>query len=135
MLFPKNQKYKKQNKGRTAQRVYNCTTLNNFKKNNHYLKTLGSGLITLKQLKSIVQVIKKIIKKKGYFKLNVFPQKPITKKPIETRMGKGKGAFDTWVVKIKAGQQPFEVVSKNTQLAFKALGQAKKRLHIKSSIK
>ena len=134
MLFPKAQKFQKQHKGRALNKVISCFNLQNLKKYTYSLMLVESGRIYLKQLKAIIQVIKKVIKKRGYLVVKVFPQTPITKKPIETRMGKGKGSVSTWIVKAYVGQIPFKIICKSKPLAIKALLQAKKRLHLNSLI-
>lgn len=92
MLFiPKQNKYKKKQKGKRINLVNQCLTLQELKFGKIGLKSIESGNVSSKQIESMRQTINKIIKKKGTFKIKIFPQTQVTKKPIEVRMGKGKG--------------------------------------------
>lgn len=92
MFFvPSNFKYKKQQKGKTFNKIKSNLNLSQLKFGTIGLKTISFGRIDSKQLNSFKKSIIKIIRKKGKLVLNTFPQTPITKKPIEVRMGKGKG--------------------------------------------
>lgn len=95
LFYPKNSKFKKQQKGNLPNRLNNLIILN---RQNTFdsvkLVAASSGRISVKQLTAIRALIKKSIKKEGVLKIGLFPQTPITKKPAEVRMGKGKGAFN-----------------------------------------
>ena len=131
-LTPKKQKYKKQQKGRAFNKIGPVFTLNSLSFGSYGLKTLESGRISSKQLESLYQCLNKIIKKTGRVVLTVFPHTPISKKPIEVRMGKGKGNVDSWVAKIKAGRVICEIITNSKELAIKALHQAQLKLPIKT---
>lgn len=92
MLFiPKQSKYKKSQKGKRINVVDSCLSLKELQFGKIGLKATESGNLTSKQIESMRQTISKIVKKKGKFKIKIFPQIQVTKKPIEVRMGKGKG--------------------------------------------
>jgi large subunit ribosomal protein L16 len=95
MLFiPKKSKFKKKQKGKKLNIINKINTINQLKYGNMGLIALESGHINSKQLMALKQTINKIIKKKGKLKINIFPNTPISKKPVEVRMGKGKGNID-----------------------------------------
>jgi large subunit ribosomal protein L16 len=132
MFAPKNFKFRKQQKGKNISKILpsrldaqiNCIKL----------KTLGFGRLTSNQMKALKQTINKIMKKRGRAVFKVFPQTPITKKPIEVRMGKGKGAFSHWIAKIQPGTTICYIESEFSLLTRKALEYAKIRLPIKTKI-
>jgi large subunit ribosomal protein L16 len=134
MFFPTKFKYKKQQKGKSFLKIN--SQINSINKNFNFigLKTLNAGRLTTNQLKTLRQSILKIIKKKGRLNLYVFPQTPITKKPIEIRMGKGKGNVDHWVAKIKAGTVLCSINSLSNVLAFNALKYAQIKIPFKTKI-
>lgn len=90
-LFPKSTKYKKMQKGRNFNKISKLLTINNLKTDCILLISTESGKISSKQLNSFRMCINKKIKKRGKLVLNTFPFIPISKKPTEVRMGKGKG--------------------------------------------
>lgn len=132
MFIPKNFKFRKQQKGKNFNKVFSSCL--NQSSNCIKLKTISSGRLTSNQLKALKQTINKIIKKRGRVVFKIFPQTPITKKPTEVRMGKGKGAFSHWVVKIQPGKTICYVESEFVLLTRKALEYAKTRLPIKTRI-
>jgi large subunit ribosomal protein L16 len=133
MLFtPKKFKFKKQQKKTNFNKINSNL---NFKINNNLcLKALSFGRVTSKQLVSIRQTINKNIKKVGKIKFNIFPHTPITKKPKEIRMGKGKGSVDHWISKIKAGQIICEIKTESFSQGIKALKLARFRFPLKTKI-
>ena len=135
LLSPRRFKYRKQQKGRSVNRVsVNSKENNNLLFGSIGLKSLESGRLTAKQIQSVKQVINKKIKKIGRLKVNVFPQVPISKKPVEVRMGKGKGNVDHWVFKVKAGVVLFEVETTFLSASIKALELSQRRLPLKTQI-
>lgn len=135
MLFtPKKSKFKKYQKGKSFKRINKVCNFICLKKGSVALKSLGFGRITSKQIESIKQAITKIIKKTGKLFINIFPQTAISKKPLEIRMGKGKGSVDHWVVKIRPGVFLVEVETNYISIAIKALNRASVRLPIKTKI-
>lgn len=133
-FIPKKQKFKKQQKGKNLNKIGPLFLLNNLKFGSIGLKSINSSRLKSHQLESIFRSIKKIIKKTGKITLKVFPQTPITKKPIEVRMGKGKGNVDHWISKINAGTIICEVESKFIIKAKKAISLAQIRLPFKTKI-
>jgi len=130
-LQPKRSKYKKVRKG-TLKRL-------EFKSNKLKFGTIGlkacqSGVLTSKQIESARQAITRKTNRKGKLWLRVFPDLPITSKPTEVRMGKGKGAVSHWAVKVACGKMLFELCGINlstARLAFKTGGA---KLSIKTKI-
>ena len=130
-LQPKKYKFKKVQKEKFLKIKY---TSNNLKFGSIGLKANQSGRITSRQLESARQAIVRKIKRKGKFWINIFPDLPVTKKPTEVRMGKGKGNVDYWAAKVKVGTILFEmegINSKNARIAFKT---GKAKLPIKTII-
>lgn len=134
MYIPKNFKFKKQQKGKDFAKI-NSQSLTIFNPPKFIgLKSIDFGRISSQQLKSLKQVVTKCIKKTGRLRFKIFPQTPITKKPIEVRMGKGKGNVDHWVVKIKPGTMLCFIETNLIAVAKKALKYAQIRLPIKTKI-
>lgn len=130
-LQPKKYKFKKVQKGKCLKIKY---TSNNLKFGSIGLKANQSGRITSRQLESARQAIVRKIKRKGKFWINIFPDLPVTKKPTEVRMGKGKGNVEYWAARVKVGTILFEIEginSKNARMAFKT---GKAKLPIKTII-
>jgi len=94
MFKPKKSKFKKQNKGKAFNRVSKNDRLFNLKFGTIALKSIEHGKLDSQQIQTLNQLINKKMKKKGKIKLNIFPNTPITSKPLESRMGKGKGNVD-----------------------------------------
>ena len=131
MFVPLKFKHKKQQKGKSFSKVYSHDSLS---PNLIGLKAVECGRVSSKQLKTLKQTINKIIKKTGQLIIKVFPQTPISKKPLEIRMGKGKGAVDHWVCKIKTGMILCFIISNNKMFSKKALKYAQIKLPIKTKI-
>ena len=132
MFIPKKFKFKKQQKGKSFKKIFSTPKIYN--KHCIELKSLSFGKLSSNQLKALKQSVNKIIKKRGRIIFKVFPQTPITKKPTEVRMGKGKGSFSHWIAKIKPGTTLCFIESEFSLLAFKALNYAKIRLPIRTKI-
>ena len=105
-LQPKKTKFKKTRKGNLCKLNYKK---NKIKFGNVGLKAINSAVISNRQLESARQAISRKIKKKGKIWIRIFPNYPISKKPISSRMGKGKGPFSHWGVKVKGGTVLFEI--------------------------
>jgi len=135
MLFiPKQQKYKKQQKGKAFNKINKNFSLNYLKQGSFALKSVEFGRINSKQIASMYNSVNKVIKKNGKVFLKIFAQTPVSKKPIEIRMGKGKGNVNHWIAKIKAGVILCEIETNKKKLAIKALQYAKLRLPLKTKI-
>ena len=123
-LQPKRSKFKKIQKGKLKNLEQTSLTL---QLGTVGLKTTQSGIISAKQLEAARQAIVRKIKRKGKLWIRVFPDLPISAKPLETRMGKGKGPIKYWAVRVKSGTILFELCGvslKNACIAFKT-GKAK----------
>ncbi|MGX7577084.1 50S ribosomal protein L16 [Candidatus Vidania fulgoroideorum] len=129
MLFPKNRKYKKSMKRRNN-KLLNKGTKSLFCQ--FSITSISFGRINSKQLESARIVIKRLIKGKGKFFLRIFPDKPLTKKPIEVRMGNGKGDVYEYVSNIFPGKILFELNCINYNLIKKAFYVATSKLPIKT---
>jgi large subunit ribosomal protein L16 len=129
MLQPKRTKFRKQQKGRVkgiAQRG-NSLAFGNFG-----IKALEPGWITSRQIESARIAVTRAMKREGQVWIRIFPDKPITKKPAEVRMGKGKGAPEYWVAVVKPGTMIFESTGVNIELAKESLRLAAQKLPIKT---
>lgn len=135
MLFvPRKWKYKKKQKGKklvTINKVYNLDT---FLFKNLGLKAIECGHMTSKQINAMRQTISKLMKKKGKVRINIFPNTQITKKPLEVRMGKGKGNVDRWVFKVRSGTVLCEIQTPFPLIGLKALKLAQYKLPINTQI-
>jgi large subunit ribosomal protein L16 len=131
MLFPKKLKFKKVKKGKLKKYEYKSNSL---KFGTIGLKAMNSGFVTAKQIEAARQAITRKIKRKGKVWVRVFPDQPITSKPTEVRMGKGKGAFSHWAAKIRGGSIIFEVCGINLKTALKAFRTGGAKLPVKTTI-
>ena len=134
LLLPRSFKYKKMQKGKSFNKIDNIIKFKHIKFDTIKLIAVSHGRIYSKQINSIFFIMNKIIKKLGKVKLNLFPHNPITKKPNEIRMGKGKGNVNSWSFNLKLGFTICEIYSTHSVLAFKALKMAQIRLPIKTKI-
>ena len=133
-LIPRRTKYKKIHKGVIYNKIYKRIDSVNSFGNSISLKIVEGGRITSKQIESARSTITKVIKKIGRLKINAFALLAISKKPIETRMGKGKGAVDHWVFCAKPGYIFCKIQTKNIKLATIALNLAKNKLPLLTKI-
>jgi large subunit ribosomal protein L16 len=132
LLLPRFFKYKKIQKGKAFNKIDNIIIFKNIKFDTIKLIATSHGRLYSKQINSISFIMNKIIKKLGKVKLNLFPHNPITKKPNEVRMGKGKGNVNSWGFNLKPGFTICEIYSTDSVLALKALKMAQIRLPIKT---
>lgn len=132
MFIPKNFKFKKQQKGKSIKKIFSSALVPST--GCIKLKALAFGRLSSDQLKALKQAVNKIIKKRGRIIFKIFPQTPITKKPIEVRMGKGKGGVSHWVAKVQPGTVICFVESEFLMLASKALNYGRIRLPLKTKI-
>ncbi|HOK10186.1 MAG TPA: 50S ribosomal protein L16 [Candidatus Hydrogenedens sp.] len=131
MLSPRRTKYRKQQRGR-RRGVSKGATEVNF--GEYGLKALQTAWITARQIEAARIAITRHLKRGGKIFVRVFPDKPISKKPAETRMGKGKGAPEEWVAVVKRGRILFEVEGVDHELAEEAFRLAGHKLPIKTTI-
>ncbi len=129
MLMPKKVKYRKQQKGRMRGKAHRGDKLNF---GDFGLKALEPGWITDRQIEAARIAMTRHVKRGGKIWIRMFPDKPITKKPAETRMGKGKGAPDHWVAVVKPGRIMYEMQGVNEDLAREAFRLAAQKLPIKT---
>lgn len=134
MFIPKKTKYKKQQKGKNFKKIkINSLTIIN-KSGKLFLKALEPGRLASTHLISCKQTINKVIKKQGLLNVLVFADTPISKKPTEIRMGKGKGAVNSWVARVKPGTVLFEITTAHKLLGLKALKLVQNKLPINTKI-
>ena len=127
MLSPKKTKYRKQMKGRMrglANRGHKVSF------GDYGIISTECGWITARQIEASRIAISRHVKKSGKLWIRIFPDKPITKKPIETRMGKGKGNVEEWVCVVKPGRMLFEIQGVSEPLAKEALRRASRKLPV-----
>ncbi len=129
MLMPKRVKYRKVQRGRRSGKVKGG---GNIDFGQFGLKLLEDGWITARQIEAARIAMTRKIKRGGKVWIRVFPDKPITKKPAEVRMGKGKGAPEMWVAVVKPGRIMFEVEGVPEDLAREAIRLAGHKLPVKS---
>src|SRR5712691_10073614 len=127
MLMPKKVKYRKQQRGRMAGKAWRGSEL---AFGDFGLKVLEPGWITDRQIEASRVAMTRFIKRGGKIWLRLFPDKPVTKKPAETRMGKGKGAPDQWVAVVRPGRVLFEMEGVSETEAREALKLAAAKLPI-----
>jgi large subunit ribosomal protein L16 len=125
MLSPKKVKYRKQMKGNMRGTAYRGSTINF---GEYALKAMECGRMTAQQIEAARITISRTVKRGGKMWIRVFPDKPLTKKPAETRMGKGKGSPESWVAPIKPGRILYELTGVDEELAIKALRLAGNKL-------
>ena len=130
MLQPARQKFRKQHKGRNRGLSY---VGNQVSFGEYGLKATTHGHLTARQIEAARRCITRYVKRGGKLWIRVFPDKPITKKPQETRMGKGKGAPEGWVAVIKPGRILFEMEGIDEKTAREAFRLAAAKLSVQTS--
>lgn len=130
MMQPKRTKYRKQFKGRNRGVATRGTKVSY---GEFGLKTLELGAITARQLEAARRAMSRHIKRGGKVWIRVFPDKPITKKPLEVRQGSGKGNVEYWVALVQPGRVMFEIEGVTEDLAREALGLAAAKLPVKTA--
>jgi large subunit ribosomal protein L16 len=129
MLQPKRTKYRKQQKGRNRGVAYKGSEISF---GSYGLKSLDLGRLTSRQIESARIAMTRHMKREGVVWIRIFPDKPVTKKPQEVRMGKGKGAHDHWVALIQPGRIMFELDGVSPAVAREALALAAQKLPVKT---
>jgi large subunit ribosomal protein L16 len=130
MMQPKRTKYRKQFKGRNRGVATRGTKVSY---GEFGLKTLQHGQITARQLEAARRAMSRHIKRGGKVWIRIFPDKPITKKPLEVRQGSGKGNVEYWVALVQPGRMMFEIEGVTEDLAREALGLAAAKLPVKTA--
>lgn len=128
MLFPKRVKYRKQFRGRMRGQATRGATV---EFGDYGLQALEPAWITARQIEAARRAIVRHVRRRGKYWIRIFPDKPVTAKPAETRMGKGKGAVDHWVAVVKPGRVMFELGGVSEELAREAMRLASHKLPIK----
>ena len=127
MLQPKRTKHRKQQKGRNRGVAIRGGRVSF---GEYGLKATDRGRITARQIEAARRVIARVTKRNAEVWIRIFPDKPITKKPLEVRQGKGKGSVEYWVALVQPGRVLFEVEGVPKELAHKALTLAKAKLSV-----
>jgi large subunit ribosomal protein L16 len=131
MLQPKRTKYRKQHKGRNTGLAHKGSKVSF---GSFGLKATTQGRITSRQLESARIAMTRYMKREGKVWIRIFPDKPITSKPAEVRMGKGKGALDHWVALVKPGRVMFELDGVPKEVAMEALRLAAQKLPVLTKV-
>ena len=129
MLSPKRTKYRKQQKGKMrgfAQRGSSVSF------GDYALQAEGRGYVTAREIESARMAIQRKVKRGGKLFIRIFPDKPLSKKPLETRMGKGKGTPEEWVAVVKPGRVLYEIAGVTEEMAKEAFRIAGFKLSIKT---
>ena len=129
MLSPKRVKFRKMFKGRTKGLAHRGSTV---AFGSYGLQALEPGWITNRQIEAARVALTRHIKRGGKVWIRIFPDKPITKKPAETRMGKGKGSPESWVAVVKPGRVMFELEGISKDIAQKAMALAAAKMPIRT---
>ena len=129
MLMPRKLKHRKQHRGRTKGVAKGATTV---RYGDYGIQALESGWSTARQIEAARIAMTRHIKRGGKVWINIFPDKPITEKPAETRMGSGKGNPEKWVAVVKPGRIMFELSYADPEIARAALERAIQKLPIKA---
>ncbi|MGB5696125.1 MAG: 50S ribosomal protein L16 [Polyangiales bacterium] len=132
MLQPKKTKFRKQMKGRMRGKAYRGGKVSF---GDFGLQALEPGRISQRQIEAARMTIQRKVKRQGQLFIRIFPDKPITKKPLETRMGKGKGGVEGWVAVIKPGRMLYEIQGVPEELAREAFELAAHKLPLKTSFR
>ncbi len=131
MLMPKKTKFRKVMKGRMGGSSNRANKLNFGAIG---LQAVGRGYLTARQIEASRRALTREIKRRGKIWINIFPHKPITRRPAEVRMGGGKGAVDQWVAVVKPGRILFEMDGVDEDVARRALALAAYKLPIRTTV-
>ena len=131
MLQPKKTKFRKQHKGRIKGEAKGGSTLNF---GTYGLKATTPERVTARQIEAARRAMTRHMKRQGRVWIRLFPDTPVSAKPIEVRMGKGKGSVDRWVCKVKPGRVMFEIDGVTEPVAMEALRLAAMKLPVKSRV-
>jgi large subunit ribosomal protein L16 len=132
MLQPKKTKFRKQMKGRMRGKAYRGGKVSF---GDFGLQALEPGRITQRQIEAARMTIQRKVKRQGQLFIRIFPDKPITKKPLETRQGKGKGPVEGWVCVIKSGRMLYEIQGVPEDIAREAFALAAHKLPLKTTFR
>ncbi|MGB3050737.1 MAG: 50S ribosomal protein L16 [Polyangiales bacterium] len=132
MLQPKKTKFRKQMKGRMRGKAYRGGKISF---GDFGLQALEPGRISQRQIEAARMTIQRKVKRQGQLFIRIFPDKPITKKPLETRMGKGKGGVEGWVVVVRPGRMLYEIQGVPEEIARAAFALAAHKLPLKTTFR
>lgn len=127
MLQPKRTKFRKQQKGRNRGLAHRGSSVSF---GEYGLKAVGRGRLTARQIEAGRRAITRHVKRGGKIWIRVFPDKPISEKPLEVRMGKGKGSVEYWVAQIQPGKVLYEIEGVSEELAREAFGLAAQKMPV-----
>lgn len=130
MLQPKRTKYRKQFKGRNRGTAKGGLKVSY---GEYGLKSLELGRVTARQIEAARRAMARHVKRGGKLTIRIFPDKPISKKPLEVRQGSGKGSVEYWVAQVQPGRILFEIEGVTEDLAREALGLAAAKLPVKTT--
>jgi len=130
MLQPKRTKFRKQHKGKNRGLAVRGSSVSF---GEFGLKATGRGRVTARQIEASRRAMTRHVKRGGKIWIRVFPDKPITKKPLEVRMGKGKGSVEYWVAQVQPGRMLFEMEGVTEELAREAFRLAAAKLPISTT--
>jgi len=131
MLMPKRVKFRKQMRGRMRGKAGRGVTILN---GDFAIQALAPGWVSARQIEAARRSMVRAMKRRGKVWIRIFPDKPITKRAAESRMGKGKGAVEYWAAVVKPGRIMFEVSGLDDEISMHALKQAQYKLSIKTRI-
>lgn len=131
MLSPAKVKYRKRMKGRVKGHASRGNTV---AFGDYGLQALGRGWITQRQIEAARIAMTRHVKRGGKIWIRIYPQKPVTSKPAETRMGKGKGSPDGWVAVVEPGRMLYEMQGVDKEMAYEAFRLAQHKLPIKTRV-
>ena len=129
MLMPKKVKYRKQQRGRMKGKAWRGSSL---EFGDYGLKTLDAAWLTDRQIEAARIAMTRFVKRGGKVWIRIFPDKPVTKKPAETRMGKGKGSPEYWVAPVKPGRILYEMEGVPEETAREAMRLAAQKLPVRT---
>jgi large subunit ribosomal protein L16 len=130
MLQPKRMKFRKMMKGRNRGLAHRGSKISF---GEYGLKATGRGRITARQIEAGRRAITRHVKRGGKIWIRVFPDKPISKKPLEVRMGNGKGSVEYWVAQIQPGRVLYEIEGVSEELAREAFELAAQKMHLSTT--
>ena len=131
MLMPKRVKFRKQMRGRMRGKAMRGVKILN---GDYAIQALAPGWVSARQIEAARRAIVRSVKRRGKVWIRIFPDKPITKRAAESRMGKGKGAVEYWAAVVKPGRIMFEASGIDDEISIYALKQAQYKLSIKTRI-
>ncbi len=130
MLQPKRTKFRKQHKGRNRGLAISGSSVSF---GEYGLKSTGRGRLTARQIESARRAITRHVKRGGKIWIRIFPDKPVTKKPLEVRQGKGKGNVEYWVAQIQPGRMLYEIEGISEEIAREAFALASAKLPVSTA--